>query len=108
MADVELVIKLNEEIYTHILSRYKYQDINDIGLDEIGKVGVTIKNGTPLPKEHGKLKDADKIKASMFAYMMDKSKSHEAKFVMSVAKSIVDSEQTIIEAEMGNRNRDKE
>lgn len=53
MTDIELVIKIPEEIYIHLLSRYKYQDTNDIGLSEFGKVGVAIKNGTPLPKEHG-------------------------------------------------------
>lgn len=61
----------------------------------------SVVNGTPLPKGHGVLKDADKIKASMFVYMMDKDKSHEAKSVMSVAKSMVDLEKPIIEADEG-------
>lgn len=61
MADIELVIKIPEEIYKHLLSRYKYQDTNDIGLGESGKVGVAIKNGTLLPKGHGKLVDLDQM-----------------------------------------------
>ena len=61
MSDVELAIKIPEEIYIHLLSRYKYQDTNDIGLSEYGKVGVAIKNGIPLPKSHGKLVDLDQM-----------------------------------------------
>lgn len=61
MADIELVIKIPEEIYIHFLSRYKYQDTNDVGLSESEKVGVAVKNGIPLPKGHGALIDVDKI-----------------------------------------------
>lgn len=61
MADIELVIKISEEIYNHLLSRYKYQNIDDTGLSELDKVGVAIKNGTPLPNGHGRLIDADAL-----------------------------------------------
>ena len=45
---MQIVIEISEEIYTHLLARYKYQNIDDIGLCELDKVGVSIKNGTPL------------------------------------------------------------
>ena len=61
MADIELVIKIDKETYTHLLARYKYQNTNDIELDDNAKVGVAIKNGTPLPKGHGDLIDRDKL-----------------------------------------------
>ena len=61
MADIELVIKISEETYTHLLTRYMFQNTNDIGLDDNAKVGVAIKNGTPLPKGHGRLIDEDMI-----------------------------------------------
>ena len=53
MADIELVIKIPEELYK----------ANNRGLlaDELWDLRVAIKNGTPLPKGHGKLKDIDKI-----------------------------------------------
>lgn len=96
MADIELVIKIPEEIYIHFLSRYKYQGTNDIGLNESGKVGVAIKNGTPLPKGHGELKDAD--------VMINKLCTCEAsEFFGSVTcaeiMDFIDSEKPIIEAD---------
>lgn len=103
MSDVELVIKIPEESYEFAKeckakgsSKHNWNLAHD-------HIVLMVANGTPLPKEHGVLKDADKIKASMFAYMMDKDKSHEAKSVMSVAKSMVDLEKTIIEADMEER-----
>lgn len=89
MADIELVIKIPEEEYDLI--------VNDeaCGLNVLTRA---IANGTPLPKEHGPLKDADKIIESMVTYMRDKNKTHTAEFVMSVAKSMVDLEQPIINA----------
>ena len=63
MADIELVVKIPEEIYTHLLARYKYQNTYDIGLSELDKVGVSIKNGTPLPQPF----DLDGLKSDMKA-----------------------------------------
>lgn len=59
---MELVIKIPEEIYLHLLARYKYQNTDDIGLSELDKVGVLIKNGTPLPKGHGRIIDESQIR----------------------------------------------
>lgn len=52
---MKIVIDIPEEIYIHLSERYKYQSTDDIGLSEFDKVGVSIKNGTPLPKGHGRL-----------------------------------------------------
>lgn len=54
--NIELVIRLPEEVYTHFLSRYKYQDTNDTGLSDSEKAGVAIKNGTLLPEYMEELK----------------------------------------------------
>ena len=53
MADIELVIKIPEEIYkaSQIID-VKYEDVIQIPLE-------VIKNGTPLPKEHGRIADMD-------------------------------------------------
>ena len=58
---MQIVIDIPEEIYIHLLQIYKYQNADDIGLSEFDKVGVSIKNGTPLPKGYGRLGDLDAI-----------------------------------------------
>ena len=88
---MQIVIEILEEIYTHLLARYKYQNIDDIGLSELDKVGVSIKNGKPLPKGHGRLIDADDIA------LID-----EQFYVPSdyyVAESAINDAPTIIEAD---------
>ena len=68
MADVELVIKIPEECYKqiqkHIFS-IAYDAIKTKEekkrVEEIFNVVLAIKNGTPLPKGHGRLIDADKL-----------------------------------------------
>lgn len=49
MADIEVVVKIPEEVYEGLV----YLDIF--------QVRNLIQSGTPLPKGHGKLIDADKI-----------------------------------------------
>lgn len=53
MADIELVIKIPEELYNHL------RNGGNIGASLL--IENAFKNGTPLPKGHGKLKDFDKI-----------------------------------------------
>ena len=59
MADIELVIKIPEEIYkaSQIIDA-KYEDTIQIPLEVIA-------NGTPLPKGHGNLIDADAVMREM-------------------------------------------
>lgn len=54
MADVELVIKIPEEIYDYIHNEHIAMRVCDGH-----KVVKAIANGTPLPKGHGRLIDAD-------------------------------------------------
>ena len=54
MADIELVIKLDEEKF-NILKNKMYCGIYDADLYK------AIANGTPLPKGHGDLKDMEDI-----------------------------------------------
>ena len=53
LADLEMVITIPENLYK--------ATINGLGANEIWDLRLAVKNGTPLPKGHGKLKDADKI-----------------------------------------------
>lgn len=51
MADIELVIKIPEELY----------EANNKGLEaeEIWDLRMAIKNGIPIPKGHGRIGDSD-------------------------------------------------
>lgn len=95
MADIEMVIKIPEEIYSHLLSRYKYQNIDDIGLSELDKVGVAIKNGTLLPKGHGDLKDTEKLKESFIVW----STAVNGNFTDADIATIIYNSPTIIDAD---------
>jgi len=55
MENIELVIKIPEEDYKHILHRQREYCITTSKLEDV------IANGTPLPKGHGRLIDADAI-----------------------------------------------
>lgn len=52
MADIELVIKLSEQDYELAC---KYPEVL------FGSYARSIKNGTPLPKTHGRLIDAEEV-----------------------------------------------
>lgn len=55
MADIELVIKIPKRVYNYIR---KYEHIANSDVLDIKDVII---NGTPLPKGHGRLIDADYI-----------------------------------------------
>ena len=60
MADIELVIKIPKEA-KQAFNRAESNDLKGGYYDHGGVIGKAIKNGTPLPKGHGRLIDADKI-----------------------------------------------
>lgn len=65
MADIELVIKIHEEKYNTIKS-----DLYGTFPAEMKEWGLeAIRNGTPLPKGHGDLIDADKVIAEAMELM---------------------------------------
>ena len=81
MAGIELVVKISEETYK-ILKNYT---------DPMPWAEHLIKNGTPLPKGHGRLIDADELK---------KHKYHDSnRFENAVAVAQIDWADTIIEAD---------
>lgn len=51
---IDLVIRLSEEEYDEILSGIENAEIAGVGL---GDLSIALKNGTPLPKGHGRLFD---------------------------------------------------
>ena len=60
MAYIELVIKIPEEMYKWVNDVNKFFD--DYGTSDFIDL---VKNGTPLPKGHGRLIDADAIPLSV-------------------------------------------
>ena len=54
MADIELVIKVPEDLYEAYKGRPPM--LGDVGMDMIAQA---ISNGTPLPKGHGRIADMD-------------------------------------------------
>lgn len=57
---MKVMIDIDEDTYRYMQSRCQYQNKGDKGLSKFEEVGVAIKNGTPLPKGHGRLIDTDK------------------------------------------------
>ena len=52
---MQIVIDIDEDTYRYMQSRCMYQNKGDKGLSKFEEAGVAIKNGTPLPKGHGRL-----------------------------------------------------
>ena len=61
MTDMELVIKIPEKIYKHIMSMQFYIPGSRSGTVLLEEILKAIRTGTPLPKGHGRLIDADAV-----------------------------------------------
>ena len=84
MADIELIIKIPRKVYKAIC------DKNALGCD-IGDIKNMIRNGTPLPKGHGRLVDADEIDNNIY----DLTRSMDLNY--GQISEVVDTAPTIIE-----------
>lgn len=96
MENIELVIKMPEKLYKHILSMQLLIPGRRCGKTTLIEILAAIRRGTPLPKGHGVLKDADVMK--------NKLCTHEASefFGSSTCAEILDfinNEKPIIEAD---------
>lgn len=67
MKEVELVIKIPEEIYKRILPYRDFPLISNLTTDSL-KLTHAVANGTPIPKGHGRIGDLDKLKANIEEY----------------------------------------
>lgn len=63
MAYIELVIKIEEEV-KQTFDNAKDEDLYGNYYDRNSLIGKAIQNGTPLPKGHGRLIDADELKTA--------------------------------------------
>ncbi len=88
MADIELVIKTDENTYHRIISGFANED-DSVLFENL------FKNGVILPKGHGKLIDTNNLRRSFISW----SKVVQGNFTDSDIASIVTHSPTIIEAE---------
>ncbi len=95
MADIELVIKIPEKLYKHI------KNDNEYYLEDGEELYTIVKNGTPLPKWHGVLKDVTNLMRGLYTDMQ----TIEETFTSSDVYKMIDEEcPTIIEADKEQRN----
>lgn len=100
MADVELVIKIPDEVYEHA------KEQSEDSYDEWDAMRA-IANGIPLPKGHGRLIDADKLvpdcQEDFVCYDDDE---HNEFTAVGIAQ--IECADTIIEADADKESEDKE
>lgn len=94
MADIELVIKIPDEEYK------KISNSNPSYADDFS-IYYAIKNGTPLPKGHGRLGDLGKIYVKLNEAQIEGTPEYKG---LGEAKQIVCNAKTIIEADKGVDN----
>ena len=56
---VKLIIEISEDVYTRLFDN-GLQD-NEIAVDDVCEMARALRIGTPLPKGHGRLIDADAL-----------------------------------------------
>lgn len=95
MADIELVINIEEKIFEELT---KYDKPVPSGNRLYDSILLSIYNGTPLPKGHGRLIDADELKKE---YPHDTDWDYPVNTNCCVVESI-DNVPTIIEADKEN------
>lgn len=98
MADIELVIKISEDDLKEV------KEDTYSGTPFENRVFSAIANGTQLPKGHGDLKDADKLKhAFINAFIKWCVTMQGNNFTDADIVRIINNSQTIIEADKENK-----
>ena len=91
MADIELVIKIDKEVYNALMHKeFKHLELDgNFIADEMAK---SIVKGTPLPKGHGKIGDLDALREEVSSWGMND-------YEPSDFTDVIDQADTIIEAD---------
>lgn len=92
MADIELVVKLEEKEYINIKNAINSLIENGVERDSMSKVCLAILDGTQLPKGHGRLGDLDALREEVSSWGMNDYEPLD--FI-----DAIDEADTIIEAE---------
>lgn len=85
MADIELVIKINEKYLKDI------KECVNNGVIDYGP-WASIANGTPLPQGHGRLIDADVLREEVYSWGMNDYEPSDFIDVIDHAPIIIDKE----------------
>ena len=101
MADIELVIKIPEEQYNVIRLSDKTAVASWVSREAML---CAIRNGTPLPKGHGRLIDADEYKEELYACATNGRPLH--RMSLDEILATVDEAPTIIEADTESEERE--
>ena len=97
MADVELIIKIPEVVYEHILKAKSVPDM--LGVDIVNTINA-VANGVPLPKGHGNLIDTKEFIKAVNDWA-DNIDNYEAYEELEIAKALLQNHaHTIIEADL--------
>lgn len=99
MADIELVIKIDEEAKI-AFDNAESNDLKGCYYDHGGVIGNAIKNGIPLRKGHGRLVDADEMVKILrkSEYYQEKRGDFYGADVTSRVKNFIEDTETVIEA----------
>lgn len=92
---MEIVIKIPDKLYETIIS-------DEYGVHQ-GCIYDIIRNGTPLPKGHGRLKDSDAICKDIISALGIRDENYLLEAEKAVYKRIKNAP-TIIEADKGEEN----
>ena len=99
---MKLIIDIPEDVYTRLFDN-GIQD-NEIAVDDVCEMAMAIRNGTPLPENHGRLIDGDALENRLNAsaeYWLDTDSRLEAKFGKGIAEAAdtIGDMETIVEAQ---------
>ena len=86
MADIELVIKIDEKTYRDIKNGKVYSSMRDVPLESVSAIA----NGTLLPKGHGRLVDVDEYFNKFF---------NDAREFLDMAQTIVSADNEVEKSE---------
>ena len=112
MADIELVIKIDEEA-KKAFNIAESNDLKGCYYDHGGIIGNAIKNGTPLPKGHGRLIDKDhmiaRLEAASKFYGGENTDAFDERFSHGLKEAAIKvaEEPTIIEADTESEERNE-
>ena len=93
---MKIVIDISEDVYTRLFDN-GIQD-NEIAVDDVCEMARAIRLGTPLPKGHGDLKDADAICKDIISVLGIRDENYLLEAEEAVYKRIKNAP-TIIEAD---------
>ena len=95
---MKLIIDIPEDVYTRLFDK-GIQD-NEIAIDDICEMARSLRCGTPLPKGHGRLIDADELKTLSYEVLVDTDNPNRADGLSAcngIVEDDIDLAPTIIE-----------